>query len=587
MNLSFVEKLDVRKIVLYVLTLLFAYSISGAIFKIMAEGTLGSIFRHLMFTTPYLFLIILVSMYDVGRFSFASLIPSIPTNINLNLILKRYSWILLIAVIIGFLSSIRLINLGLLYVPVIIFVIGSLIISCYFMVTGKALKGIMIFFIAVPFLYFIFLNSSEIGFETLKFTKSQIFTSSDIIEVPLSAIFLLIVSGFFFLGNYKNKINNITKKERNFIWLCLIFVFSPIFSILFSKEPIYSFYFYLIAIILPFIYFIILLKSINTNEDITRLLFVLILSGMLYTFFALYWRYRSGGMINVTTGVREMTGGYSVFFLNPVTLPLLIPLQVGIFRILKGWKKSLIALCLIFSILYLLVINHRSSQIGILFGFIVFMFFWRISVAKKLYFTAIFTISLIVIILFYKDFILGKLIYFRLLQSYEAFTLGTSLDIISSNRISIWKGSLNLLSDFPLFGVGPGMYIDYMTQYSLSQYFYRDIFGDLVRFYQPSPHNLYLQVWLYYGLIAFITYMVILYIVIKKGLWNFNNSSSQLSRTLSLTVFVCLTIWLFMSFFTLEFGQFQSLVPFIFWTIIAIILKLNVFNYTPNSPAIF
>ena len=85
MNLSFVEKLDIRKIVLYGLTLLFAYSISGAIFKIMEEGTLGSIFRHLMFTIPYLLLIIIVSMYDGGRFSIASIVPSIPLKINFNL----------------------------------------------------------------------------------------------------------------------------------------------------------------------------------------------------------------------------------------------------------------------------------------------------------------------------------------------------------------------------------------------------------------------------------------------------------------------------------------------------------------------
>ena len=164
MKLSLVEKLDTRKIILYVLITLFAYSISGAIFKIMAEGTLGSIFRHLMSTTPYLLLIIIVSMYDVGRFSFTSLVPSIPANINLNLILKRYSWILLIAVIIGFLSSIRLINLGLLYVPVIIFVIGSLIISCYCMTSEKRLYGIVMLMAAIPFLFFIQREHGRIGF---------------------------------------------------------------------------------------------------------------------------------------------------------------------------------------------------------------------------------------------------------------------------------------------------------------------------------------------------------------------------------------------------------------------------------------
>ena len=579
MKLSFVEKLDVRKIILYVLITLFAYSISGAVFTIMAEGTLGSIFRNLLLITPYLFLIIIVSMYDVGRFSFSSLIPNIHANLNKKLILKRYSWIILLAVFIGLFSANNLVHLGLLFVPVILFVIGSLIISCYCMVSEKALLGIMLFLIAVPFFEFISINSLQIGIKKMEIGKVLYNTY----KFPFAGIYLLIISGFFFLGNYKNKINDITRKERNFVWLCLIFVFSPIFSILFSKQPIFSFFYYLIAIILPFIYFIILMKLIKTFEDVSKLLFFLTVAGMLYTFFALYWSYKGGGIINVTRGVRDMSGGYSIFFLNPVLLPLLLPIQIGLYKVLKGWKKSLIALSIVFNILFLILINHRASQLGILIGFIVFMFFWRISNVKKLYFTTIFAFSLIVIFSLFKDLLFEKPVFFRVIQSLEAVLIGTPLDVISTTRISIWKGSINLLRDFPFFGVGPGMYLDYMPQYSLTQYFYRDIFGDLVRYFQATPHNLYLQVWLHYGIISFITYMIILYIIIKKGIWNINSSSSNFSRTLSLTVFICLNIWIFMSFFTLEFYQFESLVPFIFWTVIAVILKLNVFNASNNT----
>jgi len=190
MKLTFVEKIDVQKIILYVLITLFAYSISGAIFKILEEGTLGSIFRNLLRTTPYLFLIILISMYDAGRFSFSSLFPTIPVNINKNLILKRYSWILLLAIIIGLISSTRLVSLGLLYVPVIIFVIGSLIISCYCMMSEKRFYGILIFLAAIPFLFFIQREHTQIGFEELKFSK---------LTISLDVINIIIISLFFFL----------------------------------------------------------------------------------------------------------------------------------------------------------------------------------------------------------------------------------------------------------------------------------------------------------------------------------------------------------------------------------------------------
>ena len=120
----------------------------------MGERTLGSIFRHFLPTTPYLFLITLISLYDIRRVSFSGLVPRLPSNINLEVIFKRLVWPFLLAVFVGWFSSQYLAPLGLLYVPVILAVIISLIVSCYCMLTERKVLAVILFFATIPWCAF-------------------------------------------------------------------------------------------------------------------------------------------------------------------------------------------------------------------------------------------------------------------------------------------------------------------------------------------------------------------------------------------------------------------------------------------------
>ena len=571
MNLSFVEKLDVRKIVLYVLTLLFAYSISGAIFKIMAEGTLGSIFRHLMSTTPYLLLIIIVSMYDVGRFSFTSLVPSIPTNINLNLILKRYSWILLIAVIIGFLSSIRLINLGLLYVPVIIFVIGSLIISCYCMISEKRVYSIVMLMAAIPFLFFIQREHGRIGFGYLTISE---------LTIPLSVIYLIIIFLFFLVANRSSRVMTISKNERYLLSMFGILAIAAIFPIIFSKDPYHSVVYYFLTIIIPFIYFYILLKSIKSINDVRIYITVLIFSVFIYQFFALYYRYQIGGIESVTTGLAGME---SMRFLwtgfSATLIPLIITYQIAMYNLNKGWIRTVFGFSFLFMLIILIFKNNRSSALGILVCLLIFVYYYRIGTAKKIYFFIVGLCSL-VIIGSYLPVVFEILQLHRLVDTYSHMSAGVSLDIVSSNRIDIWHSAINMIRDFPIFGVGPGMWDAYIPQYSLDPYFYRNIFGIVIKYYSIDPHNIYLLMWLDYGLIGFLCFLVILYTILKIGVSTIKSSSSMFIRKISIASLASIFAFITMGFFTMRFIGETLLFPIVFWSIIAIILKLNEFHLT-------
>ena len=564
------SRVDVKKILLYFLILLFAYSISGAVFKIMAERTLGSIFRHLMSTTPYLLLIILVSVYDVGRFSFASLVPTIPTSINLNLFMKRYSWIVLLAVIIGFLSSIKLISLGLLYVLVIIFVIGSLIISCYCMMSEKKLYGIVMFLVAIPFLFFIHREHRQIGFEELKIGE---------LTIPLSVIYLIIIFLFFLVANSSSKMMSVSRNERYFLSLFGVLALVSIFPIIFSKDPYHSFVYYSLTIIIPFIYFYIVLKSIKSINDVKIFVTALIFSIFLFQFFALYYRYQIGGVESVTTGFYGTKTMKFVFtgFSGPL-IPLVIPFQIAMYNLQKGWKKIALGCSFIILLIFLFFSNNRTATIGILLYLFVFVYYYRAGIAKKIYFslTGLLILALLII---YSPVVFEFMRMYRFVNLLPRLLSSESLDIISSNRIDIWYAAIKMIRDFPIFGIGPGMWDTYIPQYSLDPYFYKDIFGVLIKYYSMDSHNMYLLMWLDFGLIGFLCFLVILYTIVKIGVNTIKESSSIFIRQLSVGAFASVLSWIVMSLFAMRLLSDEMIYSIVFWSLIAIILKLNEFNF--------
>ena len=569
MKLSFVEKFDIRKIILNILILLFTYSISRALFRILEERTLGSIFRHLALTVPFILLIIIVSINDTKKFSFSNLVPTIPSNLNMKLMLKRYFWIVLLAILIGVIVSIKLVHLGLLYGPVLIFVIGTLIISCFWMVSGKRMFSIVIFLIAVPFIYFIQREHGQYGFELFKIKD---------LLIPLDSIYLLILFIFFILTINKGTNKFILNKETKFFWMCTFFLVTPVISIIFSKDSYRSSLYYLLTLVIPFIYFFMLLKSIDSVKDIKILSYSLVLCVFVYLFFSLYYRYQMGGLVSVTT---QMIGYKELQFVDTgfrsILIPLIMPFSVVLYYFSKIRERSIIILIVIFFVLYLILSNKRVVIIGAFAGFGVLFYFYRISTIKKTFF--IITGLLLLILVFnYYPVILELLGFHRAVYSIQQFSSGESLDIISSHRIAIWQSSLAMLRDYPLFGIGPGMWSEYIVHYDVQPYIFRDIYGQIFSYHAIDPHNLYLLMWLDYGILGLVFYIIILYLVFKKGIEVLKTSSSRLLRNLTLAAVISLTVWISMSFFTVRFISDSIVIPLVFWSIIAIIIKLNSLN---------
>ena len=558
---------NIKPVMLYILIGLFAYSVAGALSGIMAERTLGGIFRHFLPTTPYLFLIVLINLYDIREFSFSSLVPHIPANLSCQLILKRFILILLLAVPMGVCVLLYLGKGGLVIGPIVILILVSLFISSFYMMSEEKIIGIIIYIATIPFLFYVQGRLFEIGLKKLLISE---------ITIPLSAIYFTIISICFFLSKYHTEPVNLGYEEKRFFKLCMFFVLMPVFSIILSKDACHSFTYYLMDLFLPVIYFFILMRSIKTTEDIKKLILALIISTFLYQLHALYFMYRQS---SAETATIQLYGSEIFTGFSYVIIPLIIPFQIALYNLLRGWKRISIGLMLLIFIIYLFLCNYRTAVGASAIGFIVFYYFlYRSTLAKKIL-VSISMLLLVIIAVSYIENITEKLSYFRVIQTIQRLSAGEPLEAISSGRVENWRAASAMIYDHPFWGIGPDMWARDIWQYSMPIFWYKDYTGIWRQTYAYDPHNLYLLVWVNYGIVNFICYLFILYFAVKKGLQNIKRCSSSQTQNISVATFISLIIWMVMSFFTMRFFNHSILLyALIFWSIIAVILKLNEFN---------
>ena len=152
------------------------------------------------------------------------------------------------------------------------------------------------------------------------------------------------------------------------------------------------------------------------------------------------------------------------------------------FRVKSFLLKSLIAFIVISIIILILNTGSRSAFLSLLIMFVVFLVFNK---KKLILLSILITISFI----FYENF---SVIIERLNSTFLSGEIG--------GRWKIINFSLDLISSNFIFGVGPDQF---------------DLLSEAKFGYSPSPHNVFLEVYLYGGLIAFALTVCIFYKLIK------------------------------------------------------------------------
>ena len=161
---------------------------------------------------------------------------------------------------------------------------------------------------------------------------------------------------------------------------------------------------------------------------------------------------------------------------------------------------------LILPIAALLMTYSRSSWIGFALAVMVFLFFYHKRVLPAFFLLALLAVPL-----------LPQTIWNRIL------TIGSSQDSSNLYRIYVWRGVLDMLRDWGVFGVGLGTN-NFHPVYLL----YSDPLAD----FSPHAHMVYLEVWAEMGLIGIGSYLAYYFTTIRNAVVHFGQASKTVRPVL-------------------------------------------------------
>ena len=245
------------------------------------------------------------------------------------------------------------------------------------------------------------------------------------------------------------------------------------------------------------IFYFVIINTITTKKQLMMILNVLIVIATLTAVYGIY-QYVNGDVYSKAWLDGEMFEEIKMRVYSTLENPnvygeyllFIIPIIAALLWTEKGWKKKLFYLvCLGITGIALILTFSRGCYLGIIFA----IFILSIIIDKRFIFLGI-------ALLLLSPFILPDAIINRFMS------IGNMADSSTSYRVYIWMGTLAMLKDFWLSGVGMGI-TSFNTIYPI--YSYNNIVA-------PHSHNLYLQVIVEYGIVGFIVMAGVMYNYFKE-----------------------------------------------------------------------
>ncbi len=384
-------------------------------------------------------------------------------------------------------------------------------------------------------------------FENSIFAKPIIWLTISMFLIPfvptMIALLLMICTGLslmlklFITPDFKLKY---FKTNKWILIFALVIGVSAVTSI--SLEESRNIAMLMIAFVLS--YFIV----INTIENKKQLKFVLysfITAAVLTSIYGIY-QYIFGNVYSQAWLDSDMFEDikmrvYSTFE-NPNVygeyLLLVIPIIAGLFWTEKGFlKKTLLLGAAGITMLALILTFSRGCYLGIILA----IGLLAISIDRRF-------IILGIGMLFLLPFILPDSIINRFLS------IGNMGDSSTSYRVSIWMGTIAMLKDYWLSGIGLG-FTSFNTIYPI--YSYNNISA-------PHSHNLYLQLLVEYGIIGFIVFVGVVYNFYKETII----STLKNKNVVNISIICAMTGFFLQSMFDHTWYNYR--VVLIFWIVLAL-----------------
>ena len=387
-----------------------------------------------------------------------------------------------------------------------------------------------------------------------------------------------VLLGYLFLKRFGLNFLSYKRVPKSVLYFLLLYFLTMILSSIFSEYPFAG----IKIITLQFIFFIIVYvfySLIKDDLDIKNYFLSIILVACILVTISLISFYLEGySLLNIISKDRTRVSAlisnfeaFSNFFV--ISVPILI--SFILFNRKNAAKNNMTWFLLFYIGLGLILTMSRSSILGIVISVLIILFMSK----RKRFYQFILAVSLVsVIVLLYPPFNELISLLFRFEEGMSA-------------RDYLWSMSLNMIKDYPIFGIGPGAY-----NYELFNYYpfmLDDFYGKLFIYFADVAggvnlaHNIFLVFFVDMGILGFITSLVLPLIYFRIGIKTIKKFREQNNYYIIIGLFAAGTSVIFRNIFNsiglLYVGGIHTDLPF--WLIFGSLIYFYRFQL-PKSDSI-
>ena len=366
-----------------------------------------------------------------------------------------------------------------------------------------------------------------------------------------------VLLGYLFLKRFGLNFLSYKRVPKSVLYFLLLYFLTMILSSIFSEYPFAG----IKIITLQFIFFIIVYvfySLIKDDLDIKNYFLSIILVACILVTISLISFYLEGySLLNIISKDRTRVSAlisnfeaFSNFFV--ISVPILI--SFILFNRKNAAKNNMTWFLLFYIGLGLILTMSRSSILGIVISVLIILFISK----RKRFYQFILAVSLVsVIVLLYPPFNELISLLFRFEEGMSA-------------RDYLWSMSLNMIKDYPIFGIGPGAY-----NYELFNYYpfmLDDFYGKLFIYFADVAggvnlaHNIFLVFFVDMGILGFITSLVLPLIYFRIGIKTIKKFREQNNYYIIIGLFAAGTSVIFRNIFNsiglLYVGGIHTDLPF-------------------------
>lgn len=303
--------------------------------------------------------------------------------------------------------------------------------------------------------------------------------------------------------------------------------------------------------------FIVIVNSVNTKRQLHILMFFMICIGVvvsLYGFYQFMFPDKFSGVWHDKDMFEDISFRVYSTLENPNVLGeyflLVIPFGCAyIFNTKSIIGKLFFAGCTGIMTICLILTYSRGCYLGLLFGAAVFLVLYD----KRFIWLGI--IGLILLPFILPDTIINRFM-----------SIGDMSDSSTSYRVYIWLGTIAMLKDYWLCGIGPGIDAFNLVY---PAYAFNSISA-------PHSHNLFLQIICDAGVIGFAIFVAVIYQYYKASFASLKKEKDKKARVYNIAGASAVTAFMVQSMTDYTFYNYR--VMFLFWAVLAVGILFTKFS---------